>query len=75
MTLDVCDKNKTCKIVSINLQDQKLKLRLYEIGFFVGAYAKVLNKSGLKKTLLVQVLDSCFIIKTHIAKFVEVEYE
>ncbi|MBQ7798157.1 MAG: ferrous iron transport protein A [Clostridia bacterium] len=74
MTLKNCPKNKICKIISLNIIDDKLKLRLYEIGFFVGSYIQVLNISALKKTMLIQVLDSCFAIKSSIADCIEVEY-
>ena len=36
MTLNECKKNVLYKIDSVNIEDEKLKLRLYEIGFFVG---------------------------------------
>ena len=58
MTLNNCEKNRICKIISLDIKDDKLKFRLYEIGFFVGSQIQVLNTSFLKKTLLVQVLDS-----------------
>lgn len=74
MLLSNCEKNKNCKIIAINLNDSKLKLRLYEIGFFPSSKIKVLAISCLKKTLLVQVLDSCFAIKKNMAEFIEVEY-
>ena len=74
MSLFDCEKNKLCKIVSVNIQDEKLKLRLYEIGFFSNSQIKVLNKSYLKSTILVSVLDSCFAIKGDVAKLIEVEY-
>ena len=74
MSLFDCEKNKLCKIVSVNIQDEKLKLRLYEIGFFSNSQIKVLNKSYLKSTILVSVLDSCFAIKADVAKLIEVEY-
>ena len=75
MTLNECKKNILYKIDSVNIEDEKLKLRLYEIGFFVGSQVQVLNISALKKTMLVHVLDSCFAIKTNIAKHIEVEYD
>ena len=54
------------------MDDSKLKLRLYEIGFFEGSQIEVINKSFLNKTLLVCVLDSCFAIKGDVAKLIEV---
>ena len=75
MTIYDCNKNQEYCITQLNIDDDKLKLRLYEIGFFVGSKIKVLNKSFLNKTLLVHVLDSCFAIKADVAKLIEVEYE
>lgn len=73
--MENCPKNKKFTIVSLNMLDDKLKLRLYEIGFFVGSQIQVLNVSRLKQTLLVQVLDSCFAIKSNIASLIEVADE
>ena len=75
MTLVECEKNKTVKIAELLEMDFKLKVRLCEIGFFVGSKVKVLKCSKTQKTMLVQVLDSCFVIKRDIAKFIKVEYE
>ena len=74
MLLYECEK-KPCKIINVDISDEKLKTRLYEIGFFVGAKIKILNISTLKQTLLVAVLDSCFAIKSDVAKHIEVEYD
>lgn len=75
MTLQNCDLKKYCKITKVDIDNEKLKLRLYEVGFFVGARVMVLNKSCFKQTLLVKVLDSCFAIKSNMAESIEVEYE
>ena len=75
MTLKDVKKNLGCVVVGLNFADSKLKLRLCEIGFFVGGKIKLLNFSPFKKTVLVQVLDSCFAIKSDIASQIEVEYE
>ncbi len=75
MTLNQANKNAKCIVIDCNTGDQSLKLRLYEIGFFVGSKIKILNQSLGHKTLLVQVLDSCFAIKSDIAEQIEVEYE
>ena len=72
MTLDKCLKNLVVFVKNINTDDYKLKLRLCELGFFTGSKIKVLNISSLKKTLLVQVLDSCFTIKSKTAELIEV---
>ena len=75
MMLYDCKKNKPCKVISISLENEMLKLRLYEIGLFPSSVVKVLKHSCLKNTMLVSVLDSCFVIKSDMAKMVEVEYE
>lgn len=75
MKLYTCSQNQNLKTISIDVIDNKLKLRLYEIGIYPTAKIKVLNKSFLKKTILIQVLDSCFAIKSSIAKLIEVEYD
>ena len=67
-----CKKNKQYIIKQVNVEDDKLKTRLYEIGFFVDSQIQIVNQSFLKKTLLVYVLDSCFAIKGEIAKLIEV---
>lgn len=74
MTLLNCELNKKCKIISLNVEDEKLKIHLMEIGFFKFNIVSVSKRSVLKKTLLVDVLDSCFAIKDDMAKLIEVEY-
>lgn len=74
MNLKNCQKNTLLRVISINLDDLKLKLRLYEIGFFPSSIIQILKYSSLKNTMLVQVLDSCFAIKANIASGIEVEY-
>ena len=73
MTLNNCDINKKYSVKSINTNNNKLKLRLYEIGFFNSSEVRILNKSFAGKTLLISVLDSCFAIKSEMAKCIEVE--
>lgn len=75
MRLKNCKNNEKYKVVCLHDMEDKLKLRLYEIGFFPNSNITVLNKSYLKHTLLVQVLDSCFAIKDKIANLIEVDYE
>lgn len=75
MTLKEVKKDTACIITRLNFIDTKLKLRLFEIGFFTGSKIKLLNFSPFRKTLLVQVLDSCFAIKNDIASHIEVKYE
>lgn len=74
MKLSECKINKDCEIINLNIDDEKLKLHLAEIGFYPTNIISILKYSIFKKTLLVKVLDSCFAIKINIAKLVEVEY-
>ena len=72
MTLNDCDLDKVYKVLSIQDLEEKVTLRLYEIGLFLGSEIKVLNKSFSNKTLLVQILDSCFVLKEDISKHIKV---
>ena len=74
MILNDCDKGKSLRVLSINIDDKKLKLRLYEIGIFESSNIEILATSFFKKTLLLKVLDSCFAIKSDVASKIEVEY-
>ena len=74
MRLKDCQKGILLCVTSIDLLDTKVKLRLCEIGLFESTNIKVLNKSFLNKTILIQVLDSCFAIKGDIAENIQVEY-
>ena len=74
MKLKDCPKHILLRIISVDISDAKLKLRLYEIGMFKGSIIQLLNSSFLKKTMLVQVLDSCFAVKSNVADNIEVEY-
>lgn len=75
MTLKEVKKNTVCIVTNLNVADIKLRLRLCEIGFFVGSKITVLKFSLFRKTILVQVLDSCFAIKSDVAQQIEVNYE
>lgn len=75
MNLQNCRKNQNLTIISLNNMDTKLQIRLYELGFVPEVKIKVLKTSFLKRTLLVQVLDSCFTIKASIAQCIEVRYD
>jgi len=63
-----------CVIKSINIDDQKMKFRLMELGIIVGAKIRVERKSVLKKTLLVVFNNSCFTLKENFAKKILVNY-
>ena len=74
MNLNEVKLNANCLIKSINLQDEKTKIRLMELGLIAGTKILVKNKSILKKTLLVFFNYSCFTIKDDIAKNIVVDY-
>ena len=74
MNLNEVKLNANCIIKSINLQDEKTKIRLMELGLITGTKILVKNKSILKKTLLVFFNYSCFTIKDDIAKNIVVDY-
>lgn len=63
-----------CAIKSINIDDEKMKFRLMELGIIVGSKIRVEKKSVLKKTLLVVFNNSCFTLKENFAKKILVNY-
>ena len=66
--------NTFCKIKSIEVEDEKTKIRLMELGLVEGTEIYVKNKSILKKTLLVVFNSSCFTIKDNVSKSIMVIY-
>ncbi|MBR2969908.1 MAG: ferrous iron transport protein A [Clostridia bacterium] len=66
--------NTICVVKSINISDEKVKIRLMELGLIVGENILVKNRSSLKKTLLIAFNSSCFTIKDVIAREIGVEY-
>jgi len=66
--------NTDCIIVDIDIDDDKMKIRLMELGLTAGTRLKVTHKSIGKKTLLVVFHSSCFTLKDNIAKAVKVNY-
>lgn len=66
--------NTTCKIVEMNIQDEKLKFRLMELGLVANCSVKIIKKSFLKQTLLISFDASCFTLKSDIAKQIQVIY-
>ena len=74
MSLDKAKIATDCVIKSINIDDEKMKFRLMELGVIVGAKIRVERKSILKKTLLVVFNDSCFTLKENFAQKILVNY-
>lgn len=59
---------KIYKIKSVKVAGKKINLRLRELGLFEGANVVVHKFSPLKKTILVQIFNSLFAMKTDVAK-------
>lgn len=66
-TLDELKINASAIIIDVVIEDHKLQKRINELGFFAGEKVKILKKSTLKKTLLVEIMHSIFAIKKNIA--------
>ena len=60
---------------TVNLKNQKIQIRLMELGLINGAIVQVNRKSVFKKTLLVILNSCCFTLKSNIASEIVVEYE
>ena len=63
-----------CIVKDIKILDDKIKIRLMELGLVRGVIIKTNNRSVFKKTLLVIFNSSCFTLKENIAKSIEVDY-
>lgn len=64
--------NKIYKVVDIHLKDNKLKLRLEELGIYKNAEIKLIKFSPLKQTVLIELMNTTFAIKSEVAKTIEV---
>jgi len=65
--------NDECYIVALKVKDEKLKLRLEELGLYRNNKIKMLFISPLKETLLIKIFNSAFALKSNIAKDIIVE--
>lgn len=74
MNLNEVKLNVNCIIKSINIEDEKTKIRLMELGIVEGGSIIVKNKSSLKKTLLIIINSCCFTLKSNLAQDVKVNY-
>lgn len=74
MNLNEVKLNVNCIIKSINIEDEKTKTRLMELGIVEGGSIIVKNKSSLKKTLLIIINSCCFTLKFNLAQDVKVNY-
>jgi len=74
MNLSEVKLNTKCVIQSVNIKNEKIKLRLMELGLNVGVKVIVKSKSLMKKTLLIVFNNSCFTIGIESAKNIVVAY-
>lgn len=72
MTLYELRVNDIATVVSLNILDKKLNIRLQELGLYIGSKVKILKTSPLKQTLLIQIFNSAFALKSEVAKQIEV---
>jgi len=75
MNLSTVKINTNCIVKEINIVDEKVKLRVMELGLIAGVKVVVKHKSFSKKTLLIIFSNSCFTLKENIAKYIMVAYE
>ena len=74
MNLNDVKLNTKCVIKSVDVKNEKIKIRLMELGLIEGCEIFVCQKSVLKKTLLIIFCSTCFTLKENIAKEIEVVY-
>lgn len=74
MSLSDAKLNTNCIIKSIDIKDEKTKIRLMELGLVEGSVVQVSRRSVLKKTLLIIFNASCFTIKDNLAREIMVNY-
>ncbi len=74
MNLMEANLNINCVVSSVNVKDEKTKIRLMELGLIKGCVVKVNKKSVLKKTLLIIFNSTCFTLKDNLAREIEVSY-
>ena len=74
MNLSEVKLNTNCVVVAVNIEDEKTKIRLMELGIYESVQIKIVKRSSLKKTLLVVFNHSCFTLKDNLARDIEVKY-
>jgi len=74
MSLNDVKLNATCVVKSVNVSDEKTKIRLMELGLVEGCLVSVNRKSVLKKTLLIIFNSTCFTLKDNLASEILVNY-
>lgn len=74
MSLSDVKLNTNCVIKSVDIKDEKTKIRLMELGLVEGCFVKVNRRSVLKKTLLIIFNSTCFTLKDNLAHDIMVNY-
>ncbi len=74
MSLSDVKLNTDCVIKSVDIKDEKTKIRLMELGLIEGSVVLVNRKSVLKKTLLLIFNSTCFTLKDNLAREIVVNY-
>ena len=74
MSLSDVKLNTNCVVKSVNIKDEKTKIRLMELGLIEGAVVQVNRRSVLKKTLLIIFNSNYFTLKDNLAREIVVNY-
>ena len=74
MSLSEVKLNTNCVIKTVDVQDEKTKIRLMELGLVEGCSVQVVKRSVLKKTLLIIFNSTCFTLKDNLARNIMVNY-
>ncbi len=70
ITLNECEVNKNLVIYDIDMTNAKIARRLTELGFIIGAKVKILYKSTLKKTLLIEIQGYLLSMRSTVAELI-----
>ena len=74
MKLSELKLNTKAIVKAINIENEKTKIRLMELGLVEGCEIQVCKKSIFKKTLLIIFCSTCFTLKENLSKEIEVEH-
>ncbi len=74
MRLSECKENKYYSIIKIDsLLSEKLRRRLYDLGFLAGQKVRVVNKSLLKKAYMIEIRGYTLSLRNTIVNSIMVE--
>lgn len=74
MRLSECKENKYYSIIKIDsLLPEKLRRRLYDLGFLAGQKIRVVNKSLLKKAYMIEIRGYTLSLRNTIVNAIKVE--